>query len=125
MRRRIGLGWRRIGLRRRRCHAAAALGIERASAAFDDDLLQPAIEPGQRLGNVVRCAIIPRSLVARPLVASAVVARRIGYAFDLARKFIKTFMYGGEVLARAVIIVFIIAAYGSAFVAHALNRLSE
>ena len=77
----------------------------RAHAAFGDDLVEPAVEPRQRLGDAV-VGLRSSSTGALRLAGTDLGP---GDAFELALKIIQTLDDSGEVIADRVIVVVVFA----------------
>jgi hypothetical protein len=82
--------------RLRRDGAAAKFGLARNMAAFLDDLIESAVEPRQRLADVVG-----RAFVARRLATAGYLA--LGDTLDLAGEVVETGVDVGEVVADFII----------------------
>src|SRR6185503_36002 len=117
-RRRVAPPRWRIGRRRGR-RSGSSLGSatrRQSSAAFVDDLFEPAVEARQRIGDPIVVAFV----AAR---SNFGVAQR--HAFDLTREIVKTIVHRREVVAERILVVAVRFAIWSGSLPHAIPSLAD
>jgi hypothetical protein len=106
-------GWRRGSGRRRQWHRLLdpALRLERCATRFGDDLIEPAVEPSQRVADAIGRIFVGVAIaVTIPIARSrGTPAVRAGEAFEMAREFVEAVVDSGEIVADRLLIVLVVA----------------